>query len=1213
MFRGPLASALVVALILFAGSSLSALGQCPSPTKIGSDIAITNGTRSAGEPDIVWNGTEFGVAWQEGNDIYFARVGVDGNLLDSRKVNDGDGIQLGHRWPSLAWNGSGYGIAWTRRIGTLNRYEVVFTRLSATGVKLATEAVASSANGIEPSLVWNGTGYGLSYRYDQSLSTYLVRLDPSGSVLGETTVPGGYHPALAWGGGRYALVDYRIQQPIGNWEVQLALLDSNGGLLNTSRLDDDSSINTENRGELDIVWTGTDFGVVWTGRSPYNEEIWFRRADIGGNPLGLPQAVSNGASGDSLNAKLAWNGGGYGVVWQDHWHSQWEIYFQGLDASGNLDGSNYRLTNDPAASDYPAIAWSGDGYGVVWADLRPVTGPPYEDAHLFYLRLRCCPNSDGDSYSVCSGDCDDADPLVYPGAPESCDGVNNDCDDPSWPALPPGERDDDGDSWSVCEGDCADADFAVNPGAAEVTCDGTDNDCAPGTPDAVDMDADTTDCLTDCDDSDPTIGACNTGFSDDPVTFEEGVASVTFPNITSPGDTTIVVEECDFENPDGFVVPASSDPACVTVESTAGWDGWVEVCINYDDTDMTPAEEQDLKMFRFDPGEDPPYTQLQLAPPGPGGTNPDTVNNIVCALTDHFSQLVVGIPQDQDSDGVSDLLDNCPEVLNFFQQDADKDGYGDACDCLSTNPTGFPGATELCDGLDNDCDLATDEACIAACPDADHAGSSLRLSEAAGGSGYPSLAWNGDGYGVAWHDDRDGNYEIYFTLVDRYGVATGSERRITDAAGNSGGAAIAWTGAEYGLAWWDERNGEREIYFRRLDAAGTPIGPEYRITNAAGASTTPSIVWTGREYGIAWHDARDGNDEIYLSRVHPSGHPLGPEVRVTNAAGASRYASVAWTGEQYAVAWQDDRDGNTEIYVARLDSLGSKVGSDVRITTAAGSSEQPSLVWNGSGFAVAWHDDRDGVWEIYLARMYTTGTKLGSDVRITTDDAVSGYPALAWSGAEYGITWHDQRGGDWEIYLTIFDAAGNRAAPDRRITISPGGSYAPALIRENGVYGIAWHDERDGNVEVYFVRAGCCDDRDGDGASFCVDDCDDTEAAVYTGAMEMNDGRDNQCPGEAGFGTPDEISGIAGFFNLADRDEFSWLSQAGAASYEVARSTAPTFSANCTTMTVVEPRWSDPSRPAAGTVLNYLVRALTPFAGSWGVDSAGAERTSVCP
>ncbi|MCB9744077.1 MAG: FG-GAP repeat protein [Alphaproteobacteria bacterium] len=102
---------------------------------------------------------------------------------------------------------------------------------------------------------------------------------------------------------------------------------------------------------------------------------------------------------------------------------------------------------------------------------------------------------DGDGFSDAE-DCDDADPAVFPGAEEACDGVDADCDgvvdEDAVDAL---ERflDGDGDGYGDpatgrvdCEapaqhversGDCEDADATVYPGAPEICDDGVVNDC----------------------------------------------------------------------------------------------------------------------------------------------------------------------------------------------------------------------------------------------------------------------------------------------------------------------------------------------------------------------------------------------------------------------------------------------------------------------------------------------------------------------------------------------------------------------------------------------------------------------------------------------------------------------------------------------------------------------------------------------------------------
>ena len=203
------------------------------------------------------------------------------------------------------------------------------------------------------------------------------------------------------------------------------------------------------------------------------------------------------------------------------------------DADGAVFPGAVEVCGDTVDQDCDGIDPVADGDGDTWTNVECGGDDCDDDDPLIHPGI----DADGDGWNACL-DCSDLFDFINPGAVEICgDAIDQDCSgideqpdgdfdnftnvacggddcDDSDASVYPG-LDADGDGFDVCS-DCDDDVAEINPAQAEV-CDGLDDDCS-GLIDDVDEDGDGDSPIecggTDCDDSDPAVGAGTDADSD---------------------------------------------------------------------------------------------------------------------------------------------------------------------------------------------------------------------------------------------------------------------------------------------------------------------------------------------------------------------------------------------------------------------------------------------------------------------------------------------------------------------------------------------------------------------------------------------------------------------------------------------------------------------------------------------------------------------------
>ncbi len=678
------------------------------------------------------------------------------------------------------------------------------------------------------------------------------------------------------------------------------------------------------------------------------------------------------------------------------------------------------------------------------------------------------------------GDCDDTDSAVFPGATETCNGHDDDCDgltdDENASGCHDFFLDEDGDGWgtsvkkclcvaigafrALLPGDCDDEHADLNPGAFEQCGNAVDENCS--------------------------------GTTDE----ENGVGcEVLYYDQDDDGWGTSV-KKCLCEAAGFFraAVPGDCDDGQAAVHP-----GAPESCNGLDDDcDQAMDEEGALGcQTRYYDGDGDGYGVLAPAPRCLCG--PDAPAKYTATVTGDCDDGKAAV-NPRGAESCNGLDDDCDQATDeegasgcrTRYYDGDGDGHGVlsppprclcapdapgkytaevADDCNDLNPQVYPGATESCNGLEDDCDGQTDEENAAGCSawykDQDQdgygtddvrclCGPDMAGRYSATGSGdchdldaavHPGAAICGrdadcdespldvgeecdDGNSVSW----DGCTVCQVTEARVNAQTSGNQNLPAVASLPSGG----WV-AVYQAYFSSPTSRKFDVAARLISNQGLPTGTTDIVVNTTVAAdqTNPDVAcFPGGKFVVVWQsDGQDGDLGGVVARVFDAaGDPLSGEVLVnTYTTGPQVFPRVtALPNGDYVVVWQSygqDGDGNG-VYGRRLSSSGAAPGAEFRVhATTGGDQSFPAVAhFSDNRLLVAWESPAatPGTTEIRWRFLSADGTPLTEEATANTPGTAScTRPDVAVFGDDrFVIAWERSEAGDNDAYARRFLANG---------------------------------------------------------------------------------------------------------------------------------------------------------------------------------------------
>jgi len=397
---------------------------------------------------------------------------------------------------------------------------------------------------------------------------------------------------------------------------------------------------------------------------------------------------------------------------------------------------------------------------------------------------------------------------------------------------------------------------------------------------------------------------------------------------------------------------------------------------------------------------------------------------------------------------------------------------------------------------------------------------------------------------VVWRDclddSEEGRDDIYFAKSTDGGLTFSAGVCVSDDNGTASNYAPRVATDSQGnvyVVWHDDRNGDWDIYFAKSTNGGANFSTNVQVVNdpdiqyeaalAIGPAGNIYVTW------IHKYDTDSSSDyDIYFAKSTDIGQTFTTPVMVNDVGDGYQYtANIKADENGIYLAWTDHRNGRSNIYFAKSTNGGESFSENIRVNSTIYGQGYPDLALDDTGnIYVVWKDlrDYDSSTHVYLAESTDSGASFKPGVQVNdaniTTSLIYLYPSLAVTGdGKIYVSWWDNRNDNLDVYLTHSYDRGVSFSPSRRMNDDVNNASqdkSRIVVDESGdIYGV-WSDYRDidNSPDIYFAHFSPCEgDFNDDG------DVDGSDLAVFAADFGRTDCSSGTCEGDFnGDGAVDE-------------------------------------------------------------------------------------------